>query len=194
MPMRGPVTISGAAPITAARAHLDRPAGQRNAVQVEVDAQRLRELARSGAEVLRAFDARGVRASTRRRRSGSSARIRTAAASPSGSATKLSSAVDPVGQVHVRVTGRAEQHPVALGEARRRRGRPRRRRGSSRSPRSRRRCARATTVQPIRSRATACTERSKKSGRSSVRDLVGTRKGCPGPARGGAGGGRRLLP
>ena len=69
----------------------ERVAGEVGAVVGEADAERLGQLARPRAEVgRRRAPARGARASPRTPALGSRARISTAAASPSGSATKLS--------------------------------------------------------------------------------------------------------
>ena len=71
------------------------PSSEVGAVVLELDAERLGELARARAEVLDALAGRGARASRRCPSSGSSARISTAAPTPSGSQTALSSAWMP---------------------------------------------------------------------------------------------------
>ena len=73
----------------------DRPAQQVGAVVLELDAQRLRELAGPRAETLDRARARGARASASIPSSGSSALISTAAPTPSGSQTAFSSAWMP---------------------------------------------------------------------------------------------------
>ena len=93
-----PIRVAGddrAASGSAGGQDLDRPARERRAVQVEPDAERLGELAGARAEVL---VARRGRAGARIRSmpsSGSSARISTAAPTPSSSATAFSSAWMP---------------------------------------------------------------------------------------------------
>ena len=61
--------------------------------------------------------AAALRASRSRPAVGSSARISTAAASPSGSADEVEQAVDAVGEVDVGAAGRAEEDLGAVGEA-----------------------------------------------------------------------------
>ena len=77
------------------RQDLDRPVEQRGAVQLEPDPERLGQLARARAEVLDALEAARAPRISSMPSTGSSARIRTAAPSPSGSATKFSSAWMP---------------------------------------------------------------------------------------------------
>jgi hypothetical protein len=92
MPMRRELTIAcGAGP----GRDRDGPFTQIAAVVRELDAERLCQLARGRAELLEHARVRGAHASARFPRSGSSARISTAAPTPSGSATAFSIAWTP---------------------------------------------------------------------------------------------------
>ena len=65
IPMRGPTSSSRRLPARPRRLDRDRPAEQVRAVEVELDVERLGQLAGAGAEVLAAARARGARASRR---------------------------------------------------------------------------------------------------------------------------------
>ena len=105
IPIRVPATISGSRrPIYGrfARADANRPAREIAAVLGELDPERLRELAGPGAELLVAHRGRPARAERRAARAHRldprerlSARISTAAPTPSGSQTAFSSAWMP---------------------------------------------------------------------------------------------------
>ena len=95
MPIRGPATTSTARPAGAAGAMRTGPRARSRAVELQADAERLGQLARARAEVLGALEAAPRAHRARRPSSGSSARISTAAPTPSGSATALSRAWMP---------------------------------------------------------------------------------------------------
>ena len=78
-----------------ARLDRDRPAGEQAPVQLQADAQRLGQLAGARAQVLGALEPAAAVHLVEARRVGSSARISTAAPTPSGSHTALSRAWMP---------------------------------------------------------------------------------------------------
>ena len=95
MPMRSPAAIRGRRQPRRARAEPHRAVDEARRVLGELDAERLGQLARPGAEVDVAPRARAARACSSIPSRGSSARMSTAAPTPSGSQTAFSSAWMP---------------------------------------------------------------------------------------------------
>ena len=117
IPIRVPATTVDVLPARRRRLDRDRPGGEVGRVVLELDAERLRELARARAEVARALAARGARACASSPSSGSSARISTAAPDALGLADRVEQRVDAVGAVHVGAARRPEQRRRARGQA-----------------------------------------------------------------------------
>ena len=154
IPIRSPATIStssqpgGRGPIRSG------PRTRSLLVELELDVERLRQLARARAQLLHRVEpaplAHRVERGDRLERADQHRRP-----DALGLADRVDERVDAVGAVDVRDPGRAEQHARARRSGRRTRGRPARTRGRPRSPRSRRHVRPCVSVQPTRSRATS---------------------------------------